>query len=148
MAKADLSHREAGLRAARAGNHDAFKCLQSFLVTFFDFYMHANAVAGNKGRKIGAQRLSQEFFDDQIRHDDVPSFLYVFAHNLGQQFFIFLAEHDLLKKIGAIPHRFFKRRTPPPSPDIFVIARNQNFRHSHPPKIRRTRVVRVIQQSA
>jgi len=122
MAKAYLSHSKACLRTTRARNHDAFKCLQSFLVTFFDFHMHANAIPRNKVGKIGAQGLSQKFFDNQIRHVDVPSFLYVFAPNLGQQFFIFVAQHDLLQKIGAVPHSFFKRRAPPPAPDIFVIA--------------------------
>src|SRR5256885_12225483 len=55
VAKAYLPYSKARLRPTSTRNHDAFKRLQSFLVTFFDLHMHANAVAGNKGRKIGAQ---------------------------------------------------------------------------------------------
>src|SRR6266550_907273 len=59
--------------------------------------------AGRSVRNVLARSFSM------IRFDMMMSlrYLYVFAHNLGQQFFIFLAEHDLLKKIGAIPHRLF-----------------------------------------
>src|SRR5437764_9447544 len=45
LAKADLAHGEAALRAVTAGNHGAFKRLDAFLVAFFDPDLNADGVS-------------------------------------------------------------------------------------------------------
>src|SRR5882757_7165148 len=48
LTKTHLADGEGSLRAVLLGNHNAFKRLQTFLLTFLDFYLHAYRVAGDK----------------------------------------------------------------------------------------------------
>ena len=57
LSEAHLADRECPLRAVIDGDHQAFKCLQAFLVAFLDLYLDANLVAGHKRRQIGALKL-------------------------------------------------------------------------------------------
>src|SRR6185437_1542921 len=54
VAKADLAHGEAGLRAAVLGNDNALKRLEAFFVAFFDLYLHTDCVAWDEIRDISA----------------------------------------------------------------------------------------------
>ena len=50
-----LPHRDRLANAGMlAGDHNSLKCLNAFLIAFFDFHVNANRVPGLKSRKITA----------------------------------------------------------------------------------------------
>ena len=128
MAKADLAHGKAGLRAAATRNDHALKCLQAFLVAFLDLHVYADAVARHELRNVGALGLGQKFFDDQVSHDLVPRIRNLeicfsfFARNSGQQFFIFVAQRGAIQQVGPVAQRFLQSRAPAPAAYFFMIA--------------------------
>src|SRR3981081_2212459 len=75
------------------------------------------------------------------------SFL-TFALDLGQQFLVFRRQRNPLQQIGTVAQRFFQSRFAAPAANLVVVAVHQYFWHRHAPKIRRTRVMRIVKQSA
>src|SRR5580700_2914908 len=67
--------------------------------------------------------------------------------NLVQHFLVFPRQPHPFQQIRPVPQCLCQRRLPPPVPDLLVVAVHQNFRHRHPAKFRRPRVMRIIQQS-
>src|SRR5580692_1234857 len=72
LTEADLAHRKAGLRTSRTRDHNPFKSLSTFLVAFLNLDVYADGVARNKLRKVGALGFSQQFFNDEVRHNLFP----------------------------------------------------------------------------
>src|SRR5882724_177938 len=69
LSKADLADGEAGLRAARPRNDNAFERLDAFLVAFLDLDLNFDGVSGAEVRDVGAAALRQQSFDDLVCHD-------------------------------------------------------------------------------
>src|SRR5580698_8116701 len=59
LAEAHLADGEAGLRALALGDDHAFERLQTLLIAFLDFHLHANGVAGLEVGEIRAPRLGE-----------------------------------------------------------------------------------------
>src|SRR5437899_87020 len=61
---------------------------------------------------------------------------------------ILFSEFHALHQIRPVPQRLLQCLLTPPPPNFQMVAVNQNLRHRHPTKLRWTRVVRIVQQSA
>src|ERR1017187_4181151 len=68
--------------------------------------------------------------------------------NLGQQLAIFFTQVSIAQQIGTIAQCLLQRTTAPPLSNLVVVPVHQNLGNLHPAKLCRTRVVRIIQQSA
>ena len=78
---------------------------------------------------------------------------YVFAAGAVGELFpiliiaVFLGQRRPLDQIRTVAQRLFQCRLPSPAPDLVVVAVHQHFRHCQSAKLRRARIVRIIEQS-
>src|ERR1700678_2953833 len=65
---------------------------------------------------------------------------------LRQNLPVLVAYFNPLEKVRSILKRLLQRHPAPPSPDRFMIAPCERLRNRHPHKLRRSRVMRIVQQ--
>src|SRR5579871_6025072 len=70
------------------------------------------------------------------------------ALDVVQNSTVFVAQFRAFQQVRTVAQRFLQCLLAPPAADLVVIAVEQNFRHRHTAKIRGTRVVRIVEQSA
>src|SRR5271165_2029647 len=90
--------------------------------------------------QLGAPPLSPSFGDRVGANTPIL--------NLAQKLAIFLAQLRTIQQIRSIRQRLLQRPASPPPPNFIVVPIQQRFRDRHPAKLRRTRVMRIIQQAA
>src|SRR5277367_5085043 len=92
-------------------------------------------------------RIQSGFAVGSLRSNrGVISFLRV-AHNLIQHPAIFRPKPNSIEQLRPVAPSLLQRATPPPLPYLLVVSAQQYFRHIPPPKRRRPRVMRIIQNA-
>src|SRR5947207_5572279 len=64
LSEADFSHGEAPLDSAALGDHNAFERLVTFLLAFFNPYLHANRIPGPELGNILALHIGSNLLHD------------------------------------------------------------------------------------
>src|ERR1700686_157909 len=72
----------------------------------------------------------------------------IFFADVSQNLFVLFAQRLPVQQVRAVAHRFFQRFAATPLAYLLMVAAYQHFRHRHAAKLRRTRVMRIIQQAA
>ena len=130
VAEAHLANRD-GLAHAGvlAGDHGAFKRLQTLFVAFPDSYVNANGIAGPE---LGMRRRAR------------LCLLMNFATSAFCMLVLPSPFADARNQIGTKPFCFLARRSPAPALDFLMIAAQQHLGHFPAAKLRRPGVLRAI----